>query len=72
MSAITSIVAGIVTVSGLVALTRMAQRKAAEIRKEFDVQNGVQNGAQNPERAPREPVIDYERDPVDGVYRARP
>lgn len=61
MSAVTGIVAGLVTAAGAVALYRYVQRRAGEFRDRLDRARG---GAQNS-------VMDFEQDPDTGVYHAK-
>ena len=68
MGPLTGVVAGIVTIGGAVAAYRFISRKSEDVRKaleEFKRQAGMTgndlDGA----------VLDYERDPGDGVFRQK-
>ena len=64
MSAVTSIVAGFVAAAGAVALYRYAERRARSLRTALRKATGA-SGADARE------VIDFERDPATGVFRAK-
>lgn len=62
MSAVSGIVAGLVTAAGAVALYRYALRRSSELRDKLE---------RGRARAGEEPVIDFERDPATGVFHAK-
>lgn len=64
MSAMTGILAGLVTAAGALALYRYAERRARALRA------AVGEMRRDPRRADR-PVLDFERDPDTGVYRSK-
>ncbi|RZO65924.1 MAG: hypothetical protein EVA70_07035 [Parvularculaceae bacterium] len=67
MGALTGIVAGVATLGAAVAIYRFAERKASAVRDAVEeIRRNV--GAGGPEGA----VLDYQKDPEDGVYRAKP
>ena len=66
MGALTSVIAGVATIGGVIALTRLARRKAEEIA----ARSGARDGRNSDPDHGR--TLDYERDPADGVYRAKP
>lgn len=63
MGAVTGIVAGVVTAAGAVALYRYAQRRGRALRDKLDHlrARATSGGA----------VIDLERDPSTGVFKAK-
>ncbi len=65
MNSIAGIVAGFVVIGGAVALMRFGARKAGELRRAIDELRGEARG-------PGGDVLDFERDPTTGVYRAKP
>lgn len=64
MSAVTGIVAGLVTAAGAVALYKYMRARAAELRGKLE-----RARAPGPEK--RDGVIDFERDPQTGVFHAK-
>lgn len=64
MSAVTGIVAGLVTAAGAVTLYRYAQRRAAELRERLEKSR---TRSARPDAA----VIEFERDPATGVFHAK-
>jgi hypothetical protein len=62
MSAVTGIVAGLVTAAGAVALYRLVERRSRALRAAIDRARG---------RDRRERVLDFEQDPATGVYKAK-
>ncbi len=64
MSAVTGIVAGLVTAAGAVTLYNYMRRRAAELRAKLE-----RARARGPEKS--EAVIDFERDPATGVFHAK-
>ena len=64
MGALTGIIAGVAAVAGVAALYRLAERRARALRDAIEAARG-------PRPQPGEPVIDFERDPATGVYRAK-
>ncbi len=65
MNSVAGIVAGFVVIGGAVALMRFGARKAGELRRAIDELRGDAHG-------PGGDVLDFERDPTTGVYRAKP
>lgn len=65
MNSVAGIVAGFLVIGGAVALYRFGARKAGELRRAIDELRG---DARGPDGA----VLDFERDPATGVYKARP
>ena len=63
MSAVTGILAGVVTVAGAVALYRYAGKRVSAL-KDFLAQSGSDNSGQGP-------ILDFERDPETGDYKPR-
>ena len=62
MSAVAGVLAGLVTAAGAVALYRYAERRTRSLCEQFNAHAPTQR---------RPDVIDFERDPDTGVYRAR-
>lgn len=65
MGGLAGILAGVATISAGVALVRFLDRKAREARAALE-----ETGLGNREDL-RGAMLDYERDPDDGVYRAK-
>lgn len=65
MNSVAGIVAGFIVIGGAVALYRFGARKAGELRRAIDELRGDARG-------PDGDVLDFERDPATGVYKARP
>ncbi|HBS31882.1 MAG TPA: hypothetical protein DEA40_09085, partial [Parvularcula sp.] len=63
MNTVTGIVAGFLVIGGAVALYRFGARKADEIRRAIDSLRG--------ERGPAGEILDYERDPLTGVFKPK-
>ncbi|MEE2690516.1 MAG: hypothetical protein VX640_03135 [Pseudomonadota bacterium] len=64
MGALTGIIAGVAAVAGVTALYRLAGRRARALRDALEAARG-----QGPRSG--EPVLDFELDPMTGVYRAK-
>jgi hypothetical protein len=62
MSAVTGIIAGVVTAAGAVALFRLVERRARSLRTAIDEARG---------RRRANPVLDFEQDPSTGVFPRR-
>jgi len=65
MSAVTGIVAGLITVAGAIALVRHAGRKAREF------QDALAEARRNTDAERGGAVLEYERDPESGVFRPK-
>jgi hypothetical protein len=63
MNTTAGIVAGLLVVGAAVAAYRYAKRKAGEFRAAIDAFRGPAGDGS---------VMDFERDPATGIYRARP
>lgn len=64
MNTVAGVVAGFLVIGGAVALYRFGARKADELKRAIDSLRG--------ERGPAGEVIDFERDPVTGVFKPKP
>jgi hypothetical protein len=65
MNSVAGIVAGFLVIGGAVALYKFGARKAGELRRAIDELRGDS-------RKPDGEVLDFERDPATGVFRAKP
>lgn len=65
MNSVAGIVAGFLVVGGAVALYRFGARKAGELRRAIDELRGEADGADGD-------ILDFERDPTTGVFKAKP
>lgn len=65
MNSVAGIVAGFLVIGGAVALYRFGARKAGELRRAIDEMRGEAHG-------PGGDILDFERDPATGVYKAKP
>jgi hypothetical protein len=64
MNSVAGIVAGFLVVGGAVALYRFGARKAGELRRAIDELRGDARGADGE-------VLDFERDPATGIFKAK-
>ena len=65
MGALTGIVAGVATIGAAIAIIRFAERRAQDLRETLEeFRNGPGEGGTGA-------VLDYSKDPSDGVYRAK-
>lgn len=65
MNSVAGILAGFLVIGGAVALYRFGARKAGDLRRAIDEMTGEARG-------PGGEVLDFERDPSTGVFRAKP
>lgn len=65
MNSVTGIIAGFLVIGGAVALYRFGARKAGDLRRAIDELRGEAKG-------PAGEVLDFERDPATGVFKAKP
>ncbi|MFN3958350.1 MAG: hypothetical protein ACK4NP_00395 [Parvularculaceae bacterium] len=65
MNSAAGIIAGFLFIGGAVALYRFGARKAGEWRRAIDALRGEARG-------PDGEILDFERDPATGVFRAKP
>ena len=71
MGSVTGVMLGIVAIGGVLALARAAERRAAALREAVEAARrraGAGSNGADFDGA----VLDYRRDPADGVYRAKP
>jgi hypothetical protein len=65
MNSVAGIVAGFVVIGGAVALMRFGARKARDLKRAIDELRGDAKG-------PAGEILDFERDPTTGVFKAKP
>ncbi len=66
METVTGVVLGVVAVSGALALVKLARRARREL------QNILHEAARGDNGAKSGDLLDYERDPLTGVFRPKP
>ena len=83
MGAMTGLLAGLATVGGAIALSKLITRNGGAVRRVLDEARHAMDAAashvdaqerdqKTASETVRGPVLDYECDPATGVYRAKP
>ncbi len=65
MNSVAGVIAGFLVIGGAVALMRFGARKAGDLRRAIDELRGEAQG-------PGGDILDFERDPATGVFKAKP
>ncbi len=66
METVTGVVLGVVAISGALAVLKLARRARREL------QNIIHEAARGDNAAKSGDLLDYERDPLTGVFRPKP